>query len=487
MEPPPSDANATSAIDRSLVRGIAWTGGVKWLVQVVGWAATLVVVRHVTPAEYGLIGSASLCLGLLTLVSDVGIGTAVIKLRALSDAQLAQLNGAAAMFGVVAMGLSAAIAVPAGWFFRSDALPAVLALMSVTLAAAGLRSVPSALLQRAMRFRDLAYIEAIQALVGAMVTIVLAVRGWGAWALAIGAVAQAVAYTVLTWRAQAFPLAWPQAAALREPLALSGHVLVYQLAWWTYSNADFAIAGRLLGASAMGAYLLAWEFANLPVEKITNIVTRVTPSVFSALQHDPPALRRQVLLLTEGLATLTLPASIGLALVAGDFVALAFGPQWTHAVLPLQLLSVYVSLRSVQSMLPQLLVVTGDAKLASRMGLVFAIGMPAAFVLGARWGTTGIAAAWLLVYPVLSLPYYQRTFERLDLTAGRYMQALRLPLAGTVVMAGMVLLVGRVLPDATPLAVRLAVKVFVGGVVYVVLVIWPQRERLQTLVKLVRG
>src|SRR5690606_40992792 len=64
-----SDLNAH--VDRSLVRGIAWTGSVKWAVQVLSWASTLVIVRHVTPADYGIVGSATLYLGLLTLVADL--------------------------------------------------------------------------------------------------------------------------------------------------------------------------------------------------------------------------------------------------------------------------------------------------------------------------------------------------------------------------------------------------------------------------------
>ena len=71
-------------LDRSLLHGIAWTSGAKWVGQLVAWASTLIVARLLTPEDYGLVGMASIYLGLITLVSDFGLGSAVITLRDLT-------------------------------------------------------------------------------------------------------------------------------------------------------------------------------------------------------------------------------------------------------------------------------------------------------------------------------------------------------------------------------------------------------------------
>src|SRR3989442_11978043 len=86
-------------LDRSLVHGIAWTSGAKWAGQLLTWASTLIVARLLTPEDYGLVGMASVYLGLITLVSEFGLGAAVITLRALSEEQVAQLNGLSVLFG----------------------------------------------------------------------------------------------------------------------------------------------------------------------------------------------------------------------------------------------------------------------------------------------------------------------------------------------------------------------------------------------------
>src|SRR5437660_489319 len=70
--------------------------------------------------------------------------------------------------------------------------------------------------------------------------------------------------------------AWPQLKSLRRALSFSGAVLVANVCWYAYSNADFTIAGRVLGKATLGIYTLAWTLANAPGEKITTLIMRVT-------------------------------------------------------------------------------------------------------------------------------------------------------------------------------------------------------------------
>ena len=118
-------------------------------------------------------------------------------------------------------------------------------------------------------------------------------------------------------------------------MRFSGDVLGSRVAWYAYSNSDFLVAGRMLGQAPLGAYTLAWTIASTPVEKITNMITRVTPAFFSAVQDDKPHLRRYLLGITDGLSLLTFPASLGMALVADQFVLVVLGAKWAPAIIPL--------------------------------------------------------------------------------------------------------------------------------------------------------
>src|SRR5207249_9080683 len=111
---------------------------------------------------------------------------------------------------------------------------------------------------------------------------------------------------------------------------------IARLCWYASANADFLMAGRILGKAALGLYNVGWTLASVPVDKVATLVGQVTPAFFSAVQTDRAAIRRYLLGITEGIALITFPISLGLALVARDFVLVVLGSKWQASIAPLQ-------------------------------------------------------------------------------------------------------------------------------------------------------
>ena len=174
---------------------VAWTAATKWVAQALSWASWLIVARLLTPEDYGLVGMATIYLGLITLVSEFGLGTAVLAIRELSDEQIRQLHGLAALLGVAGLLASCALAIPLGRFFRAPDLPLVVVMMSATFVIASLRTVPLALLQRELRFKALAWIDLGQTLVLTVSMVGFAAAGFRYWTLVCGAVLGALVST----------------------------------------------------------------------------------------------------------------------------------------------------------------------------------------------------------------------------------------------------------------------------------------------------
>jgi teichuronic acid exporter len=341
----------------------------------------------------------------------------------------------------------------------------------------GPRQVPMALLQRDMRFRAFAAIEATQALVAAAVTLAAALGGAGFWALVAGVVAGQAAATVFALATARVAMKWPRRAELGEPLQFTRHQLTGSLAWYAYSNADFAVAGRLLGARELGIYTIAWTFARIVPERLAHLVTRVTPAFFAPLRDDRAALCRWIYALTEALTVLTFPLLVGLALTAPDAVPLLVGPQWTAAVLPLQLLAVYSMWDVVAQLLSRGLTAVGDTRFVARLGVTLAVVMPPAFIVGSLWGPAGIAAAWVLVNPAVRCVIVYRARRSLGLSARRWIVAMRPAATATTLMAAAVVSIGAAAAAYSP-PVRLLAEIAGGGVVFALGIALLHRERL---------
>jgi len=463
-------------MDVHLVDSIAWTAVAKWLTQLVSWGSLLIVARLLTPADFGLVGMTMIYLGLIALLSEFGIGSSIINLRNLTVDQIKELNGLAVLSACAGLGLSFVLARPIANFFRVPELSRVLVVMSCGLLISGLRAVPQALMQREMRFRVLAGIECSQQLLQAATMITLAALGARYWALVFSALLGPSASMLCLVFMKRLGLAWPRLRSLRRALSFSGAVLIAGLCWYAYSNADFTIAGRVLGKTKLGLYTLAWTLANAPGEKIATLIMRVTPSFFAACQNDPVALRRYLCRLTEGISMLTVPATLGLAIVAKDFIGACLGPKWEASAAPLTLLCIYTAMASSVSILPQILNAVGQEKKGMWNSVIKLAVLPGAFYIGSRWGAVGIAAAWVITYPFLTLPLYWWTFGAIALPPSQYLRALRPAVLGSAVMLAAVAFV-KLLTPAWPVWGRFVAEVVIGILAYAGAMLTLERDR----------
>jgi PST family polysaccharide transporter len=460
---PPADARD---LDRSLVRGVAWTGATKTFAQVFSWVTSIFVARLLSPDDYGIIGMAMVYVGITSLITEFGLSSAVVALRDLTSAQIAQLNSVAIILGTLAVVLSLFAAQPISWFFRSPEVAAVIMALSFMILIDSLRTVPAAVLARNMQFKFLAVTEAVKSVLVAAVTVTLAYVGMRYWALVVSVLLGAIVPTVLILLRHPIPLRIPRPRAMKEALDFTRNFLVTNVSWYAYSNADFAVAGRLLGQGPLGEYTFAWTLANSPAEKVVGVVNRVMPSVFSAVSHDKAALRRYLLRTTEAVALVVVPAGVGLALVSRDLVQVLLGEKWLGAVTPLTILGLYAAFHSLSVLVPPMLLAIGKVHVLARIVLVSACILPPAFVLGGLWwGIVGIAGAWITVYPLLTGVTYHVALRAIDLRWRDYASALSPAVSATAAMTLAVLSLQWFAPiSAAPF--RLAVSVALGALVY---------------------
>jgi O-antigen/teichoic acid export membrane protein len=469
----------TTVMDKHLLGGIAWTAGAKWASQILTWLCLLVVARLLEPRDFGVVGVAGVYLGLIAVFSEFGFGSAVITLRNLTVNEIAQINSFSVISGAVGFLVSCALALPMGRFFRSPELPAVIVVMSTNFLILGFKTVPCSVLQRDFRFKRLSIIDSSAAITQSLCVLLLAWLGRGYWALALGSVAGTVVATALTMASRPWGFERPRLKSVAHAVNLSRQVLVGRLTWIIYSDSDFLVAGRMLGTTALGAYTFAWNLATLPVEKVTALVGQVTPAFFSAHQTDYNALRRYLLSLTEAVSLVTFPATIGLGLVAPEFIGVFLGSRWSDAVAPLEILAFYGSIRTVSALLGPLLTALRETRFLMWTNIAAAVLMPLLFYVGSRWGPLGIACGWIVGYPFIVLPLYRKTFHRVGILFREYFVAIRPALNASLVMILAVVALKSAIPAGWPLYLRFGMEVVAGAAAYSIVLLVLHIDRLR--------
>jgi O-antigen/teichoic acid export membrane protein len=471
---------SAARMDQSLAHSLAWRAGSDWFSQILSWSSFLIVVRLLTPADFGIVAMAMVLWAYLRYLGEFGIPQTIVTLRDLNQDQLAQLNSVALLLGLVSFGLAVMLAYPLAAFFKTPQLVSVVVVTCAGLIPMGFRAVSEGLLFKEMRFRTLSLLDAISSIIAAIATLLMAYFGWGYWSLVLGNLARYTVRSVLVVAARPHPFALPRPGSIGGPLTFGWHVLVSVVASTAYEKLDNVTAGRTLGQAALGIYGMAWTLANVPMEKLTTLVTTTIPSYFAAVQTEPAALRRYLRTLTETLALATFPATIGLALVARDLIPLALGHKWDGTIVPLEILSVYVTFRSIVALLAKLLTAVGNPRFVMWDDLAALIILPSGFYVGSHWGTSGIAWGWVAAYPLVALPLYRKTFKTLEMPVRDYLRALRPALHGTVAMVLAVgLLKWTVLPKGY-LLLRLVLEIATGASAYVSTLFLLHRERMVT-------
>jgi PST family polysaccharide transporter len=478
--------DSRNARDKSIARAIAWSASAKWFTQLFSWISTIIVARLLSPSNFGLFGMATVYLCFAGIFDQFGIADAVLTLRDLSKRQIAELNSLAVIQGICLFSFSCAIAVPLAHFFKEPRLAMVVIVSSSTFIINAFQVIPSALLKKNLRFKLLALIDTLRQFFQMISVIALAWYGLGYWSLAYSFIVGVCVSTLLTVLARRHSFAIPHFAGLRREIRFSREVLSAGLFWYLYSNGDFLVAGRFLGTQALGDYTVAWNISSTPIEKIGNLITGVTPALFATVQKDKSELRRYFLRITESLSCIVLPASIGLAVLADLLVSVLLGTKWVGVIGPLRLLGIFVAFRSLNTVLPKILTAIGNTEFVMWTTAVSAIVMPISFLVGSRWGTNGIATAWIIMYPIVTAPLYWKTFRQIDLRLHDYLTAVIPAVNASLIMAVLVLGGRLALPLSLPPLFRLMLLVSLGVAAYSGAFWVLYRERVSRLVRAVQ-
>jgi len=474
-------------LGRVLARGIMWVGIFRWSAQVISWACTLIVIRLLLPADYGIVGMTTYFIGLAGVFSEFGIGSAVIVSPSLSTTQIRQLHAFSILLGASGSALSLAAALPVSRYFGEPALITVLPVLGLMFLIDGFRTVPLALMSKALDYRRAASSDFVRAIASAAVVLTLAVLGAGYWALVGGILAGSLAATLWVTVQRPTGFAWPRLSGLAEPIRYCRHLLVGRLAWQGYQNADFVVAGRMFGVAVLGTYNVAWTIASLPGEKLTTVVIAAVSPFFASLRDRPEALRHYMLRILSLLSLVLFPPLFGFLLVADLAIPVVLGSQWAGAISPARALVFYAVLQSVSVTLVTFLSSTGKTGIAMRTALLNLLILPVAFVIGGRLGgITGIALAWAAAYPFLVAMPLRATLQTLNIRLRTFLATFRHALLTVAVMSVCVLGFRRLVQGSFPPQAELWLSVIVGAVAAVLTVVLAARDQLDAVRAMLR-
>ena len=475
------------ALRTKLFNGVLWLGATKTLGQAISWFITIYVARLLSPDDYGLMGMAALYIGFLGLFNELGFGAVIIQKKDLADEELSNI-----CWGLIAVNLglyvvSFAAASLISSFFNEPRLIAIIKISAISLLISAFGAPSYYLLARTMLFNNRSQAEFIGNLVGALVALFFAYHGFGVWSLVYSNLILESTKTVL------FFVFYPYRPALRFSVTkMKGDVnfglkvAIARLFWYVYTNADFLVAGRLLGKTFLGYYSLAFQIASIPIDKVVSLVTQVAFPAFASIQDDNRLLAKYFLTMVRWIACVTFPVFLGMFLVADEAVGLFLSDKWVPMILPLKVLCVVSTLRAINAVTAPLVLAKGKADVIMLNNLILSVVLIAAFFVGALHGFRAFSYAWL-IFPAPFLITTWISLKTIGIPLADYFRALKHPFQGTIFMAATVAISqGTILNGAENIRTLVAATV-IGLMAYSFYQVAFNRQIFGELRSLVRG
>jgi O-antigen/teichoic acid export membrane protein len=420
---------------RAVLSGVAWVGGIMFLVRSVRYVALIALGGLLTPSDFGLFAALYVVIEGLTLLQGFGIGHALVFHRG-DDRKAADTAFYLAIAIACGLALVAWLAAPAvSSFYEEPRITGPLRAALVILLVQALVLVPFRMFEKSLEFRK----KLVPSLTGSLgylvVALVFAYRGAGVWALVFGELASVVGEAVAYWLVSSWrPRLRFDRGTARTLLSFGWTVLGGSVLIFAFRNVDRVTLSRVVGTTGLGVYAFAYALSGLPATLLVRVLNTVLFPAYSSLGEDRDRQGELYFRACSYTAAAGVLYSLGLATFGGPFLTAMYADKWIAAALPLSILGGLAFFKSQSGLLSDLLVGAGRPAEFRRLSLLqVVLAAVAVYPAASRWGVTGVAVTMTVASALATMAGWRVVARVLGVGGRVFMRVLRGPLLAGVV------------------------------------------------------
>ncbi|TPE40009.1 lipopolysaccharide biosynthesis protein [Pontibacter mangrovi] len=401
-----------------VVTGIFWNAIQLIVNRSFSFIIKLVLAKLLFPEQFGLVGMAAVFTSFVQVFNDLGFGAALVQRK---DEDLREEHYHTSFWtGVIwsiALYITIALIVAplAADFYKEPVMRQIIPVMSLGVLASPINLVHRAQLTKSLDFKRLTYISNFSSIFSGILSLILAFSGFGVWALVFNSVATFVVAMPMYFKATKWKprLIWEN-EAFKEIFGFGVNTMGTQVFNNLISKFDYLIIGKLLSASALGVYTLAFTLTDTFRGQLMSVMNTVMYPIYGKKQDDVKSLALYYLKVVEYNAIIIYPIMMLMMLFASPIIHGFFGEKWVDAIIPVQILSVSVVFHLMVSSNTSLIRGMGKPGLEFKLQLFksLVLYVPLIFIGTKLYGTVGAATA-ILINKILSVFIAQYFLKKL--------------------------------------------------------------------------
>lgn len=391
----PVDSSLPRPLTARLSAGVLALGGSMLMTRLLGLLNLAVLGRLLTPEDFGIVALAGLVTGAMTALLGRHFEIALIRTP---DPDPAHIGSAFALSIIWGTATAIIVLLLAEWIAGILGEPEVataLRWLALIPLFEGLRNPAFSLYERQLSFRWPIIRDVSARLMTLFVSISLALAVGNYWAIVAGLIVYSATRSLVSHIAA--PTAWPTLARYRDFLGFSGWMTVSSMAGYLNHRIDRAFVGVELGVAEAGRYRMGGDLAMMATSELTGPLLRVVYPGLVQRSQDLQTMRRAYRKAQGFILAVLLPAGVGVAVVAEDFLRVVVGAQWLGAAPILQVLAPLLALTGLTSGVHALIYIKGETRtLFLRDAAVLACLVPSLWMGIELAGLSGALAARVL-------------------------------------------------------------------------------------------
>jgi len=413
-------------LTRATLRAFLWVGTSNIFSNLLSFLIAAILARLLLPSAFGIVGMANIFIGIVAVINELGLSAAIIQRKEITDDQLSTAFWANLVEGALLCAITISLSPLVATFFKNPLVQPVLSLLAINFIISSPSIVQSALLQRNLDFKRIALASVASTLVLGIVSVSMALSGYGVWSIVLGKVSSRASGTLVLW----FLCPWRPSVkfdlpSFKEIFGFGINIMGIRVIGYLRSNVDYLVVGQLLGASAFGYYTLAYQLMAFPLTQISAVIVRVAFASFSKVQEDNLRLQRAYLKTITYVTVVTFPLLVGMFITAPELIRMVYGGKWGYSILPLQIMCVAGLIKSVGTTLGAVLRSKGRPDIELKWNVLILIFVTVAAAIGTRYGIAGVALAVTLA-SLGNFPLIQSiTNSLIDLKVRDYLSSLQ--------------------------------------------------------------
>lgn len=472
-------AAGDAAFAQRVRSAVAWRWGTQVLAQAMTWTSTILVVRLLSPTDYGLFAMAQTVITALAFLNGQSFATSLIQTDRVDARRIGQVFALLLMLNGGLAATQFFMAPLAADYYNQPMIAHMLRVQAIIFLTIPFSALPQELLARRIEFRSQGLVNLLCAVIGASTALALAWLGFGVWALVYAPIAMYLTRAIgLTLAARVLVKPVFDLRGAGDLITFGGALTLCQLFWIVQSQSDIVIAGRALETHDLGLYAEALFLTLIVTGRFLPPINEVAFPAYAELHKAGRALAPYFLRTVRMVLLVVAPIYVGLSLTAEPAILTLFGEKWVGMAPFVAGLALAMPFFALQIICSPTTNAIGRPRIYLTTSLSGAIIFPALFLIGIRFGPMGLVHAWWIAAPALLAITLALTLPVIEVRLRDLLAAVAPVAAACALMAAVVLAARGFVAGWYPIA-QLAGLAAVGAAAYALTLwlAWPRIVR----------